>query len=672
MSTPPAAHAKQIIKYFNKWSNKTGFFGNPTWYPLQFASAASGESNHGADATEKRADYYGEIRAFYPDSGAGYVQPWNSMFHTRVVWEANVPSGQPPMHHRKHRGLDLYAPYHPYPFEIPVYAIIDGQLEQRSQYSRWNSLGNRADITFSIKVAGKDHKYVLSYGHLSRFAPVPENRRTKYATAFSIKAGELIGYIGKSGNADRSLESSSRKLAFRMNSAHIHLSVRRTVGEVTTTYDPLPLLKDRFAYRPSKDELFPGGDLVEREAKGRHFATASFAGRLRTKMPQIKPVEVTLQSGEEAGIRVNAQTPGENGKVPSRVPFPGIFRTIDTNNSRHLRATAKAYEFAHKRLKSKSSPDQYYIRYAMVGPPLPQPRYNHDYEVPYLFNYLNNYSRTVWGDTLDDYAERAKDHASKMVSTVDGKRAWHLCASLHILHEALWVLMLGPAYQAFGRQWAPASKGEPQTGIGLRGRVLATQFQESVAALHISSIPRKTTGEAVKVYSVTFGSGGLRHATLPSAKALDAEHSTQKQYINRVIGGIYRPLSRLHGIIRTHSKNFASGQTPATLQRWISTLADRAAASSDDPVNNPTPRDVLNGLVAGVEQGSLDGVEKFFAPIAELNHEVFDVAHRLSNRRDRMLPTIGPMAPPHQPDLEWIGHSGDLKWTKATGEERYG
>ncbi len=652
MSSLPTAVANAIKARIKAGAATQGFFGHPTWYPVQFDETASGETNHG---TGKTATYYGELRGYYPNY-QGYFQPWNSAYHAQQYNPTNQPQGEPPLNYRKHNGVDLYAPYHPFPLEIPVYALMDGKLSQRSQFNQWNPVGNRADLEFWVKIAGTPYRVELTYAHLSRFAPAPEGRRIISATRFRVKAGDLIGFIGKSGNADRQMESSGKDLEFKVNAAHIHVGIR--VDYVAQ--DPYPLLDERFAYHPNRDELFPTAPNEELESKGKHFLPSVFGTRLRDEMPKVKPIKATLRAGTQAGIRVSAQKPDGNDKRPSRVPFPSIFRAIDTNNTRHLRATELAYILATRRLSSSSAASKEHIRYALKGPVDPDD--TEKMREPWLASYLGDAKADAWSDTLEDYAERARDHAAKMVADEE-TRTWHLCAAFHVLHEGLWVLMLGPAFSGFCRGWYhpdPSRRyGEPQTGIGLRGRVLATQFQESVVALHFSALPQKSAKipppPPLQMFSVTFGSGGLRHATLPRHVVFPM-NSRPRAYVYQVIRRIYHLLFAMHEKIRTYPTALQKEANAKKVKRWIEMAADRMTSTSE----NHDPRKILMA-----ELTKSDAPKEFFAPIAKVNEEMFQQATLYSKINDDILP-------PHQPDLEWIGHSGDLIWSKETGEARYG
>lgn len=613
-----------------------GFFGYKSWYPLQLTEKPAGEENHGSD---QRATYYGEIRGYYP-GGGGYFQPWNSTFHAASFQDPKVPAI---LRHRKHKGFDLYAPYLPWPLEIPVYALVNGELSQRSQHSNWNSLGNRADLSFSVKVGGKTHVIVLSYGHLARFAPVPEGRKMWDATIFEVKAGDLIGFIGKSGNADRDQESSKKELKFGVNAAHIHISVRTG----STTHDPYPILNKRFGYHPDRDELFPDDPGDPKKSKGRQYLRSDFADkRLRPEndLPYIKDFSAGFDIGTRAGMRIAEQPKNEKETRPSRVPFPGVYRAIDTNNTHHLRATQKAYALAEARLDSDKTSDVEHVRYALFGPNTGEPL-----REPWFKAYLEKQDPAVWGDTLGDSLDRAKSHAARMAAVPSGSRAPYAAAMLLSLHEAIWILMFGPLISGLCRQWAFAKDGaEPQTGIGIRGQVMATRYHETVGALHVASL------KGTSVFSVTCGSGSLRHATFPEpSKFTDAQ---AKAYAYGVLKDVFWATRVLHAVIRLSADRLEpekDNELVAKVRARVTAIAVKAMALGDKATGYLDDTKV---------EGFRDNLLKV---LVSNNAALFAEATKLSRHEDTST------GPPHQPNLEWVGHIGGVAWSKETGGLRY-
>jgi murein DD-endopeptidase MepM/ murein hydrolase activator NlpD len=635
--TLPAGVQEAIQKRMVFDGADQGFFGYKSWYPLQLTNKPAGEKYYG---TDQRAAYYGEIRGYYP-AGGGYFQPWNSTFHAASFQDPNEKT----IRHRKHKGFDLYAHYLPWPLEIPVYALVNGELSQRSQHSNWNSLGNRVDLSFSVTVGGKAHAIVLSYGHLARFAPVPEGRKMREATIFEVKAGDLIGFIGKSGNADRDRESSKKELEFGVNAGHIHIGVRTG----STPHDPYPILNKRFGYHPDRDELFPDNPGDPKKSKGRQYSRSDFANmRLRPEsdLPYIKDFSAGFDTGTRPGMRI-AEQPKSEKKTPSRVPFPGVYRAIETNNTRHLSATQKAYELAKARLESDKTSDVEHVRYALFGPKTGEPP-----SEPWFKAYLENQDPAVWGDTLGDSLDRAKSHAARMAEVPSGSRAPYVAAMLLSLHEAIWILMFGPLVSGLCRQWAFAQDGaEPQTGIGIRGQVMATRYHETVGALHVASL------KGTSVFSVTCGSGSLRHATFPAPSIFENKDGIDaKEYVFGVLKNVFWATRVLHAVIRLSADRLE----PEKDNKLVAKVGARVTAIAVKAM-------ALGDKAAGyLDDTKVEGFRDNLLKVLVSNNAIlFAEATKLSSNEDTSAGL------PHQPNLEWVGHIGEVAWSKETGGLRY-
>jgi len=117
-----------------------------------------------------------------------------------------------------HIGVDLHAPK-----GSPVYAIAPGVVTRMS-------IGQRAGAYLRI-----DHGPTWSswYMHLNTDEPDSDNRRGGVATAFApgigvgvfVDAGQLIGYVGDSGNAEGTVP-------------HTHFEIHRNGRAI----DPFPML----------------------------------------------------------------------------------------------------------------------------------------------------------------------------------------------------------------------------------------------------------------------------------------------------------------------------------------------------------------------------------------------------------------------------------------------
>lgn len=463
------------------------------------------------------------------------------------------------------------------------------------------------------------------------------------ATIFEVKAGDLIGFIGKSGNADRDRESSSKKLKFGVNAAHIHISVRTG----STTHDPYPILNERFGYHPDRNELFPDNPGDPKKSKGRQYDRSSFAeGRLRDedKLPYIRDFAASFDTGTRPGIRIAEQPKDDKGKQLSRVPFPDAYRAIDTNNTRHLTATKRAYEFASNRLNSTKASDIEHVRYALDGPKAGEPP-----REPWFKEYLEDRKEDVWGDTLADCLDRANGHVANMKKAEAGSRALYAAAMLLSLHEAIWILMFGPLVSGLCRQWALTGNAEPQTGIGIRGQVMATRYHETVGALHVASL------RGTSVFSVTCGSGSLRHATFPEpSKFENKELIDAKTYVYGVLKDVFWATRILHAVIRLSADRLETNNDLVDkVQARVSEISGKALKLGEK----------AKGYLDNAKVN--DFRDSFLKVLVSENESLFEEAAKLSRHEE---PSAGP---PHQPNLEWVGHTGGVEWSKDTGGLRY-
>ncbi len=81
---------------------------------------------------------------------------------------------------RRHQGIDIMAPA-----GQPIFAAADGVVVRMV----WNSLGGR-----TISQRDASGEYILYYAHLEGYAPGLE-------TGAAVRQGDLIGYVGSTGNA---------------------------------------------------------------------------------------------------------------------------------------------------------------------------------------------------------------------------------------------------------------------------------------------------------------------------------------------------------------------------------------------------------------------------------------------------------------------------------------
>ena len=81
---------------------------------------------------------------------------------------------------RRHEALDIMSPR-----GTPVLSADDGQVLK---------LHNSAAGGLTIYVADTSQRYIMLYAHLDRYRP-------GLAEGMTVKKGELIGYVGSTGNA---------------------------------------------------------------------------------------------------------------------------------------------------------------------------------------------------------------------------------------------------------------------------------------------------------------------------------------------------------------------------------------------------------------------------------------------------------------------------------------
>lgn len=104
-------------------------------------------------------------------------------------WGARRPGG------RRHKGIDIHSPK-----GSPVVAVADGFVIAR----KWHR-----DSGFYLKIAHADG-WVSSYVHLNNDRPGTDDGAGGEGAAFApgievgafVRAGDLIGYVGDSGNAE--------------------------------------------------------------------------------------------------------------------------------------------------------------------------------------------------------------------------------------------------------------------------------------------------------------------------------------------------------------------------------------------------------------------------------------------------------------------------------------
>jgi len=144
-----------------------------------------------------------------------------------VVGKTTVcsPYGDPRGEGRTHHGIDLCAP-----MAIPVLAVDSGEV----RYGTDPMGGN-------VALLDSDSGGTAYYAHLSQFAG--SNR--------SVDPGEVLGYVGMSGNAATTVP-------------HLHFELWQTTNDYLTYYDPTALINAarHFATPPALSRSLSTGKAV--------------------------------------------------------------------------------------------------------------------------------------------------------------------------------------------------------------------------------------------------------------------------------------------------------------------------------------------------------------------------------------------------------------------------
>lgn len=142
-------------------------------------------------------------------------------------WGARRPGG------RSHTGIDIHSPK-----GSPVVAVADGFVISR----RWHR-----DSGFYLKISHAEG-WVSSYVHLNNDTPGTDDGDGGESAAFApgidvgafVRAGDLIGYVGDSGNAEGTV-------------SHTHFSLEHD----GTKINPYPFLSAAFTPELSEVPLLP-------------------------------------------------------------------------------------------------------------------------------------------------------------------------------------------------------------------------------------------------------------------------------------------------------------------------------------------------------------------------------------------------------------------------------
>ena len=121
---------------------------------------------------------------------------------------------------KKHEGIDLENRY-----GAPVYAMYDGKAFKRTQYDAETGEVSGAGYYVNITSTINGKKITIGYFHL-------QNSRRKSG---NVKAGDIIGYQGTSGNLKGAIEGGDAV-------SHVHIKVK---DKNNNPIDPRPYLKTK-------------------------------------------------------------------------------------------------------------------------------------------------------------------------------------------------------------------------------------------------------------------------------------------------------------------------------------------------------------------------------------------------------------------------------------------
>lgn len=395
----------------------------------------------------------GELRGSFPKGGGQDVwQPYLSRLWGRTNKETKKAA---------HGGWDIYAPYFPFPNEVPIYAPISGRMQTVFNVESPDDLGNRIWLW-----TGKPwQSQRLIFGHLNRF-----NGRSR-----DVKKGEIIGYAGCSGNADTKGECTTAG-QFRVNTGHVHLSLRNAAGK---TADPLPALGWALRYSDWKktDSKTPSqweasGDLLPSVP-----APADWRGRLNAKSFAIELVK---------------------RKTTRAKALPEPFNLIDIDRESSIEQTYDALVVMHSRLKKAKDHKKYKFQHHGVK---------------------------VFRESIKDATKLVAQIEAQRGTISEGEPAKSLGTITRMLFDAnrLFWLMIGG--KALLRVVSNPNRNSVWTGVppdcGLAGNgeswIIAAPNAQS--ALHAARFDDDEGNPLDWAASVTFGAGTDFHATLATSDA---------------------------------------------------------------------------------------------------------------------------------------------------------
>ena len=166
---------------------------------------------------------------------------------------------------RAHKGTDIIAAR-----LVPVVAILDGVVTVVGN-------GHKAGIWIELRHTGG---WRSRYLHLNNDSPGTDDGRGRgvaagIAVGVTVTAGQLIGYVGDSGNAERT-------------TPHLHFEIRRPSGEAV---NPYPILRRGIhglaALTPSHALSLVAPDRTQEDELATRWQTSITAAAGRSLQPNL-------------------------------------------------------------------------------------------------------------------------------------------------------------------------------------------------------------------------------------------------------------------------------------------------------------------------------------------------------------------------------------------------
>ncbi len=614
--------------------SRVGFFETAA-YPTQMAAPPASDTHYG----QANAVYLGELRGFYPyypddktDAESvqhGYFQPWNSAYHTEAV---NQPGADL---RRAHNGVDVYAPFFPFPFEVPVVAMTRGRLFSRTLWEhtstagyetervgnqqvqtrrrRLEALGNRIRLVFEVEVGKASREYFVDYGHLSRFDGSDRGERDQPEQRI-VEPGDLLGFVGKSGNADFKTGNSTRDSLWHLNAGHIHVGVWR----LGTRIDPRDVLPKPLAFdprdTPEVSDLGYATNSLERRSRPERGQWGQAQPAPRDAMPQQEVPQAVLVNHDLSPPLRRVVKQGKK-TVRRRALYPAPFHWLDVDSTAILRRTQDAYEFASSRLTRATGSDAVAV--------------SHFDDAVRRFKEILSRDTVhndvlYWGDTAGALLNRLREVLNAVTPGQPGQGAAVARALLHF-KEVLWILMAGPAIAALNR-----TGPQVECGVGVGGHLFATAWPRAVAAVHLST-PTVAAGSAV---SVTFGAGGLRHATVGYLAHAAAPEGPVREAVGQLIGAALATQAVFHRAFQINER-LSRGESGSFDEFWAH-QPDVGPIAEPKPANELYARMYALAGTIGAMAAATDrtNIHAFMAALIATNVTIFAEAVAVSNRTE--------------------------------------